>query len=311
MITYERLKVIIPADQALANKALQASFEQVKGISEIQGLPQFANAVAALETNQGLTLINSQTQAVPTSVQNYIANTVATGTGPNGTITIGDVMGSASGYNITNQLANVISNAANIDTTTLNTTYNRMVLVLDGTYTGFGNTIIIPTGPGQGTYGNADAAILSLCASANTTISGLVSTYPNQTANINSNWTILSNAVSNQVTNFAAADIDYDNLVANSFPAIKSFVDNLHDWGVQTEAGGPAEYLQAVATVTNQTGQAIVGAMREGRNIAALNNGGVGLNSEIPATPATPPTPGQISDPNYTPAQAQANVITS
>lgn len=311
MITYERLKVIIPADQALANKALQASFEQVKGISEIQSLSQFANTVVALETNQGLTLINSQTQAVPESVQNYIANTVATGTGPNGTVTIGDVMGAASGYNITGQLANVISNAANINTTTLNTTYNRMVLVLNGTYTGFGNTIVIPTGPGQGTYTTPDEAILSLCASANATISGLVSTYPSQTANISNNWTILSNAVSNQVTNFVASGISYANLVPNSFPAVKSFVDNLHDWGVQTEAGGPAEYLQAVANTTVQAGQAIVGAMREGRNIAALNNGGVGLNSEIPSTPATPPTQGQISDPNYTPAQAQANIITS
>ena len=310
MITYERLKVIIPADQALANKALQASFEQVKGISEIQSLQQFANTVAALETNQGLTLINSQTQAVPTSVQNYIANSVATGTGPNGTVTIGDVMGAASGYNITNQLANVISNAANINTTTLNTTYNRMVKALNGDYTVL-SVITIPAGPGQGTYSNINDAILSLCSSANATISGLVSTYPSQTANISNNWTILSNAVSNQVTNFVASGIDYANLVPNSFPAIKSFVDNLHEWGVQTEAGGPAEYLQAVANTTVQAGQAIVGAMREGRNIAALNNGGVGFNSEIPATPATPPSPGQISDPNYTPAQAQANVITS
>jgi len=310
MITYERLKVIIPADQALANKALQASFEQVKGISEIQSLQQFANTVAALETNQGLTLINSQTQAVPTSVQNYIANSVATGTGPNGTVTIGDVMGAASGYNITNQLANVISNAANINTTTLNTTYNRMVKALNGDYTVL-SVITIPAGPGQGTYSNINDAILSLCSSANATISGLVSTYPSQTANISNNWNTLSNAISTQVTNFEAAGIDYGNLIPNCFPAITSFVDNLHEWGVQTESGGPAEYLQAVANTTVQAGQAIVGAMREGRNIAALNNGGVGFNSEIPATPATPPSPGQISDPNYTPAQAQANVITS
>jgi hypothetical protein len=174
-----------------------------------------------------------------------------------------------------------------------------------------GGTIIIPTGPGQGTYTTPDQAILSLCASANATISVLVSTYPSETANISNNWIILSNAVSNQVTNFVASGIDYANLVPNSFPAIKSFVDNLHDWGVQTEAGGPAEYLQAVATTTNQTGQAIVGAMREARNIAALGDGGIGLSSKIPDTPATPPTQGQISDPNYTPAQAQANVITS
>jgi len=225
-------------------------------------------------------------------------------------VTIGDVMGAASGYNITAQLANVISNAATIDTTTLNTTYNRMVLTLDGDYTVLG-IITIPAGPGQGTYSNVNDAILSLCSSASTTISGLVGTYPSQTANINNNWSTLSNAISTQVTNFEAAGIDYGNLIPNCFPAITSFVDNLHEWGIQTESGGPAEYLQAVANTTVQAGQAIVGVMREGRNIAALNNGGVGLNSKIPDTPATPPVQGQISDPNYTSAQAQANVITS
>lgn len=311
MITYERLKIIIPADQALANKALQASFEQVKGISEIQSLPQFANAVSLLETNQGLGNINSQTQAVPTDVQNYIANSVATGTGPNGTITMGDVMGSASGYRITGQLANTISNVSTMNVSTLTTTYTRMVTALQGGYSGMGNTIVIPTGPGQGTYSNINDAILSLCSSANATISALVSSYPGQTANINNNWTILSQAVSTQVTNFAAADIDYANLVANSFPAVKSFVDNLHTWGVQTEAGGPAEYLQAVAQTTTQTGQAIVGALREARNIAALNNAGVGLSSEIPATPATPPEPGNLTNPNYTTAEATAQIVTN
>lgn len=311
MITYERLKIIIPADQALANKALQASFEQIKGISEIQSLQQFATAVALLETNQGLGNINSQTQAVPTSVQNYIANSVATGTGPNGTVTIGDVMGSASGYRITGQLANTISNIATMNVSTLTTTYTRMVTVLQGGYSGLGNTIVIPTGPGQGTYSNVNLAILSLCSSANTTISGLVSTYPSQTANINNNWSTLSQASNVQITNFTSAGISYANLVANSFPAVKSFVDNLHTWGVQTEAGGPAEYLQAVAQTTNQTGQAIVGALREARNIAALNNAGVGLNSKIPATPATPPTPGALTNPNYSPSQAASQIITN
>jgi hypothetical protein len=185
-----------------------------------------------------------------------------------------------------------------------------MVTVLQGGYSGFGNTIVIPSGPGQGTYSNVDAAILSLCSSANATISGLISSYPSQTANINNNWSILSNAASTQVTNFDAADIDYANLVANSFPAVKSFVDNLHEWGVQTQAGGPAEYLQAVAQTSNQTGQAIVGALREARNIAALNNAGVGMNSAIPATPASAPEPGNLSNPNYTTAQASSEIIT-
>jgi len=186
-----------------------------------------------------------------------------------------------------------------------------MVTVLQGGYSGLGNTIVIPSGPGQGTYSNVNDAILSLCSSANATISTLISSYPSQTANINNNWSTLTEATSIQTVNLDAANIDYANLVANSFPAVKSFVDNLHEWGIQTEAGGPAEYLQAVAQTSNQTGQAIIGALREARNIAALSNAGVGLDSAIPAVPATPPQPGNLTNPNYTPAEASSQIVTN
>jgi len=309
MITYERLKTMIPADQALANKALQASFEQVKGIAQTP-MSAFANTVAVLETNNGLNLINSLTEAVPSTVRSYIQSTVATGTGPNGTLTLGDVLGCGSGYNITNQLNNVRTNVANINIATLTIAYSRMLGVLDGT---FGNTsnINIPAGPGFGNYANANAAINSLCSSANSIISGLVSSYPNAIANINSNWLTVATSLRNQVVNLAASQIDYSNLSANQFQSVQSFAFSLHDYGLDTEAGGPAEYLVAVANTANQGGQAVIGAMREGRNIAALNNGGLGVDSTIQAVPSSPPGPGNIGQPNYTSSQAVANIITS
>ncbi len=198
MITYDRLRTMIPPDQALANKALQASFEQVKNIARTP-MAQFANTVSSLETNAGLNLINALTEAVPANVRTYVSSNVATGTGPDGTLTLGDVLGCASGYNITQQLINVQANVANINIANVTTTYTRMVSVLNGTY---GNsTITIPSGPGQGTYANANLAILSLCSSANSFISGFVTTYANAVANINSDWQLICNTVRNQVTN--------------------------------------------------------------------------------------------------------------
>jgi len=308
MITYDRLRTMIPPDQALANKALQASFEQVKNIAQTP-MAQFANTVSTLETNAGLNLINSLTEAVPANVRTYVTSNVATGTGPDGTLTLGDVLGCASGYNITQQLINVQANVANINITNITTTYTRMVNVLNGTY---GNgTIIIPSGPGQGTYGNADLAILSLCSSANGFISGYVTTYANAVANINSNWQLICNTVRNQVTNLSKAQINYANLTPNQFPSVQAFADSLHDYGTQQEAGGPAEYINAIANTVNQGGQAVVGALREGRNIAALNNGGLVADAQIPATPASPPAPGNMGQTNYTSSQAAANIVVS
>ena len=308
MITYDRLRTMIPPDQALANKALQASFEQVKNIAATP-MAQFANTVSALETNAGLNLINALTEAVPANVRTYVTSNVATGTGPDGTLTLGDVLGCASGYNITQQLINVQSNVDNINITNVTTTYTRMVNVLNGTY---GNaTIIIPTGPGQGTYANADLAILSLCSSANSFINSITATYANAVANINTNWQQVCNTLRNQTTNLSKAQINYANLTPNQFPSVQAFADSLHDYGTQTEAGGPAEYINAIANTANQGGQAVVGALREGRNIAALNNGGLVADAQIPAAPATPPGPGNMGQTNYTTAQASANIVVS
>jgi|694.fasta_scaffold97743_3 hypothetical protein len=307
MISYDRLKTIIPPDIALANKAMQASLEQVKNIAQTP-MPQFANTVAALETNAGLNLINSLTEAVPPAVRTYISANIATGTGPDGTLTLGDVLGCASGYNITQPLINVQSNVANINVATLTVAYTRMVNVLNGTYGNSGN-ISIPTGPGQGNYANANLAIVSLCSSANSIISGLVSSSPNAIANINSNWLLICNTVKNQVTNLSKSQIDYANLTGNQFQSVQAFADSLHDYGVQTEAGGPAEYINAIANTANQGGQAVVGALREGRNLASLGNGGLVADAQIPATPATPPAPGNLGPTNYTESQAAANIV--
>jgi hypothetical protein len=50
MSTYSQLRQIIPPDQALASKALQAGLQQVKNIFDTE-LPQLAVATEGLETN--------------------------------------------------------------------------------------------------------------------------------------------------------------------------------------------------------------------------------------------------------------------
>ena len=60
MSTYSQLKKIIPSDQALANKAIEASLQQVKNIFDA-ALPILSIAIYNLESNKGLPLINALT----------------------------------------------------------------------------------------------------------------------------------------------------------------------------------------------------------------------------------------------------------
>lgn len=286
MIPYARLATMIPPDQALANKGLQASLEQIKNVASLQ-LPDLANTVIGLETNNGLNLITSLTEAVPASVRTAINSTVATGTGANGTLVLGDVIGTASGYNITAQLANSTALISTMTTTTLQNIYKVMANVANEQYGVYTGPINIPIGePGYGTYGNINVAFSNLVSLASSNISSLVSTYPTQTTQLNSNFLTIANVVASQqaaLSDSSATGISVSNLTPNLKPIISSFVDSLHDYGLQVEPGGANEYLLSVANVSNQTGQAIVGCLREGRNLALLDNGGIGVDSNIPS----------------------------
>ena len=287
MIPYQRLATMIPPDQALANKGLQASFEQIKNVSLLQS-PNLAATILGIETNNGLSAITSLTEAVPSSVRTAISSTVATGTGPNGTLTIGDVLGVASGYNITTEVTNTVALISSMSTTTLKNIYSVMANTANEQYGVYTGPINIPVGqPGYGTYADIDVAFSNLVTLASSNISTLVSTYPTQTAQLNINFANIANTVSSQqaaIGGNTASGINYNNLNANLKSIVPSFVDSLHTYALDVLPGGASEYLTSVANVSNQTGQAIVGCLREGRNLEKLNNGGVGVGSEIPAT---------------------------
>jgi hypothetical protein len=72
MIAYDRLSQIVPADQALAAKALATSLQQITGISTMT-LPVLANAVINLKTTNNLDQISALTEAVPSLIE--ITNT--------------------------------------------------------------------------------------------------------------------------------------------------------------------------------------------------------------------------------------------
>ena len=314
------------ADIALANKALSVSLEQVGGI-QTKTLPEFAATVSTVKTNKGLPLIDSQTTAVPASVANYYANNLGKGSGVNNNIEIVDGLGTAIGWVSANALSNTVTLINSINTSTLTACYTNMLNTVNGVYTETvvnpspppANlyAVVIPSGPGAGTYGNYTTPALAVNAAFNTglipaaqsIISGLVSSYPSQTANLNTNWNNMGKQLTLETNTQANAKLVFGNLVANDQGSIYSLIFSLPSYGLQTEVGGTAQFFEAVANTATQGGQAIVGVLRQGQNQEALNNAGILTNSNVPSEPATVPPQAQLSSADYTVAQASALLI--
>lgn len=299
---YKELSKIIPADQALANRAIANSLGQVKNIFQLT-LPALSNTVLAIETNTGLGNINSLTQPVPTSTSSNLNTLLATGTGPNGTLTLFDFMGATVGVPYTeefNQAAATINNmqAANALyylTDATNGVYTIMQNTLNGDY---GNiidpgppielTIIIPSGlPGAGTYGNLDAAFSTgLIPAAANLIANVVAANPGNVTSLNSNFSNMAMHLAAEKTNLTLAQVNFTDLQANSRSAIMGFGSNLQTIGKDVAPQGQAEFFTALADTSNIYGQAIISSFREGRNMAALDNAGIGTDTQIPSSSA-------------------------
>jgi hypothetical protein len=309
-ITYERLSRVIPADQALANKAIQVSLQQIKNINNLT-LSQLAVAFSNMQTTKDLPGISSLQQAVPPSVAAFYANTYATGSGPNGTLVITDLLGAAVGIPFTSDLTNVTTTINSMTTAgilnTLTVTYTRMKDTVDGVYT-TGNTVVIPAGPGQGTYSNVDSALSALISNAASTVSGIQSSYPTQSANLNTNFTDMASSLTLEKTNLGLASIDIANLITTGRGPVMSFVQTLPNYGINTQKNGPAQFLETVADLGTQGGQAIVACLREGKNNAVLSAVNVGVDTNIPSTPATIPPQANLLPSTYSDAEA-ANLV--
>ena len=285
--TWQELSTIIPPDQAAANLAWARSLAQVKNVLNIT-LPDLATSTLALESNSGLGDINALTTPVPQSIRDSIQTTMATGTGPNGTLTICDFIGTVAGVPWGNVLPEVTGNInalANLGAfTNLYTTWSVMLNTLNGVYGNVGNTITIPSGPGAGTYSNANVAFdAGLIPAAQGYITTVVSTYPTETSNLNTSWGRLTQQIEVETTNLGLAQVNFATLEPNSRSAIQSIVYSLHDIGTDIAPGGPNDLFTGIADTSNITGQAVIASLREGRNIQALGDAGVGTDTQLNA----------------------------
>ena len=332
MSTYSQLRQIIPPDQALASKALQAGLEQIKNIFDTS-LPALAVATEGLESNVGLDDINNLAEPLPANVSAYFTDTLATGSGPQGLLLLTDVIGSIAGYNIIGEISNTTVILGNMTssgdfvslTNPSNGVYTVMENCIAGVYTqntidpdtgepGNSYTVVIPSGlPGAGTYGPANTASEAqanafsggLNPAMQSTVGTIVAADPANVSATTAYFGNIANQLATQNTNQALAGISYANLLAGQKPW--SLVYSLGPAGLDIVEGGTAYILQSVANTNTQGGQAIISTMLEARNQARLNT--AGIQTDIIVSDQYPQPVANVGNSQYTTSQASSQII--
>jgi hypothetical protein len=323
--TYQLLSQAIPPDQALANQCLRVSLQQIKNIFNLD-LPELAESYQRLVTTKDLPLINALTEPVPQSVLNFYADTFATGTGPQGTLVLGDLIGAAAGIGYTDRIINTVAVLDSVSTdanfANLVITYQRMNTTISG---GYGNPIdgpvVIPVGPGSGVYnattdgmGNIittaayEAFNNGLIPNAQSFVNSFVSANPNTADTLSTNWNEMAQKLISENNTLANTTVVIEDLIPGQRDAVLGFAQNLPVYGTDTAEGGTAQYLDQVADRSTLSGQAMIAALRQGRNIQVLDTTGIGNNIEVPPTPQQEPPQANIATAEYTESEA-ANLV--
>jgi hypothetical protein len=251
---------------------------------------------------------------VPVAVPTFYLDYLAKGSGPNGTFVTTDFFGSAAGIPYNNYFTTVnttITTLVSAGTlSSLTSIYSQMVSLLTGVY-GIPPTITIPSGPAAGPYLTYDLALAALITAADAAVGTAISAMGATTAaDLNTAWIEMTTHSANEDTFQSLAAIDYATLTAGAQLPITAFIPALGDYGQETQTGMAAEFLEAIANTANQYGQALIGALREGRNTAGVNAVNLKIDNAVPSLPNAVPPQATLSSSEYTPAQARAQVQT-
>ena len=290
-INYLRLSKITPDDIALANRALAVSLGQLTNISRMS-LAQLSAAYLGTETNRGLDLINAQTQPVTPAALDYYANTLASGSGPDGTLLLTDVIGTVIGT----VHIEAFANAANLMTQLLAVSNSAVTDALANITTNYNDLI------GNITAGN-EAVIEALIANVQANVANVIADSAN-TANIitglNASFSAVGNQLQSEGLKQNEATLVLTELSGNSQASTQTLVLALPSYGLDTTEGGITYVLEQLANTANIYGQSVVASLREGRTKTALNLAGIATANEVESDPSTPPPQANLSPSTYT-----------
>jgi hypothetical protein len=268
-----------------------------------------------IETLNNLPLIQNQTAPISAEVYNYYINTFAGGSGPNGTYLITDFFGTASGTVANNVLPGVttilLARIADTTLSNLAAIYANMLGCVDGTFGDpVAGPVTIPSGPGAGTYADAETAMATLIPLAQTAIVTAAAAMGSDTSTLNTAFDSMAAQSTQEATNQTKASINFDDLVAGDQLSVMSLISSIPGFGTETAMGQAAQFFEEIADTSTQAGQSIVGAMRQGRNDVQLNSVGITGYGTVPDLPETPPPQASLLSSGYTVTQARADSVT-
>ena len=288
------LALIIPPDQAAANRAWARALGQINNVSGLS-MAGLSVAVSFVEPLKSLPLIAGLTQLIPDTVKTSIKNSLTpstvtpTATGEGGTMTTMDLVGTAAGEPHVASLTAIIPEITKLQTrnqlTELSAAYAVMSDVIAGSYgpvdIGPIEGLPAPFDTGEPFSGADDCFTSSLIPQTETIISGIAAANPDQSAVIKPSWDAMGAQIARESINQRGAEINFATLTPNNKNATMGLTTSLHDLGSDI-AGGTAMFFEKVAGATSQAGQGILASLREGRNIKVLQNIGVGIMTNLP-----------------------------
>jgi len=277
-----------------------------------------------IETLKNLPLMEAQTQPLSDAVKDFYLDSFAGGSGPDGTYLITDFFGTAAGVPGTQSLTTTISilNARLADGTlsSLAQIYLVMKNVVSGVYgdpvTG---PVVIPSGlPGAGTYNGippadpdpgttpAEQAFQVLVPLAQSAISTAATAMGPDTTTLNNAFTGMATHVTQESVNQTKAAINFADLTAGDKTSVMALVTSFTGLGTDVAVGQAAQFFEDIVDIDTASGQAIIGAMREGRNQVQLAEVGINGYDIVPDQPEIPPPPAPLLSSSYTVAEAES-----
>lgn len=269
-----------------------------------------------IESLKNLPLLQAQTQPLSATSQSFYANTFASGSGPQGTFLLTDFLGTAIGVTVGQYFASaasIITSATTAGTLDdLIEIYDTIIGVLDGSYPDPANPpdgIEIPAGlPGAGIYADADSAVQALVVLANAEIAALQTTLGSSATTLNADWNAICARIVYEATNQSKASLMMYGLQSGDKTSLLALMQQLNSIGNDTQEGMGAQFFESIANTSTLAGQALIGALREGRNDTSLNSQNIGHDNAVPPTPTSPPPQATLLNSEYTVAEARALV---
>ena len=247
--------IVTEADE---NRAFAVALQQIKNISKSTPA-KLAEQALTIETNTGLTQIESLSTPIDSSIVSSIKDNIGNGSGPDGTYYLTDAFGLL------------------CDTST-DVTYNGMTLPVKPSdlfqylstktfnFTGLISAIddLIAV---DGLFAGTElAGFISACQ-------GVQSQYSSILPLLNSYVDTINNRIDAEKAIFVKSDINlYREIVSEQ--GLNGFVSGIHSIADKTSKGNIVEVLEKLA-VHNKSGEALISSLREGRNLKKLSKANI------------------------------------